>query len=355
MYSRIGECYERLGDIETEQERSWIKQQQYTLAIHNFRLAGNAAKRNQLEEKYADLKNEVTLPTTTIQYSADHISHLKEIEEEIKAKSNNLLKENPDIIYEFIAKGSFFPTKKFVTEQARNNTEPWLRGISTVTFDINKNIESISNEEDDIDIESQMFTYKYYIKHVVDAYLYYIFISGIRSGRLTYNNLISFLKRNTWLGSTLKKKDLGGEQIEYNWISMVAPPIVEYFIQMQASLASKEYKPNFILCIDSLTIKFEGLFREFCTRIKTPTSTNKKSGMQEMYIHQLMQHPTIIQSFNEDDRLLFEFLFTKEKGLNLRNNIAHCYFDYTDYSYNYFHLLLAALFRLSKYKFKMAS
>jgi signal transduction histidine kinase len=54
------------------------------LAIHNFRLARNIAKRNQLEEKYAELKNDVTLPTSTIEYSTDHIAHLKEREEEIK-------------------------------------------------------------------------------------------------------------------------------------------------------------------------------------------------------------------------------------------------------------------------------
>ena len=161
------------------------------------------------------------------------------------------------------------------------------------------------------------------------------------------------MSRNTWFGATLTKKDLGGEVIHYNWISMIAPSVVEYFVQMQSSLASKEYKPNFILSIDSLTTKFEGLFREFCIRIKTPTSTNNKTTMQELYIHQLLKHPTIQKSFTEDDRLLFEYLFTKENGLNLRNNIAHCYFDYSDYSYGYFHLLLAALLRLGTYKFNI--
>jgi hypothetical protein len=226
-----------------------------------------------------------------------------------------------------------------------------MAGISTVKFDINKNIESISTDGDEM--ENWMYQYKYYIRHAVSPYLYYTLIPGIRSGILTAKNLIEFLAKHSWLGATLTKKDLGGETISYNWISLVAPAIQDYFLQMQASLASEDYKPNFILATDSLVTKFEGLFREFCTRIKTPTSTTNKGSMQEMYINQLLAHPTISQCFSEEDSTYFEFLFTRENGLNLRNNIAHCYFDYSDYSYAYFHLLLAALLRLAKYQFKI--
>ena len=349
-YTKIGEFYVRTADKENDPERNWIKLQFYSSAIQNFRQAGDTAKRQQAEEKYAALKEEVTLPTVEVPYDDDHIKHLNEMEEEIKGKTEILLEQPPDIVYEFITKGSFFPTLQFLRERGGIKTEPWMQGITTVKFDRNKNIESVSSEDNG---EDWMFSYKYYLRHVVNPYLYYVFIPGIQSGVLTYKNFVSYLSRNTWFGATLTKKDLGGKVIHYNWISMIAPSVVEYFVQMQSSLDSKEYKPNFILSIDSLTTKFEGLFREFCIRIKTPTSTNNKTTMQELYIHQLLKHPTIQKSFTEDDRLLFEYLFTKENGLNLRNNIAHCYFDYSDYSYGYFHLLLAALLRLGKYKFNI--
>ncbi len=350
--SRIGECYARMGDAETDPERNWLKQQDYALAIHHFRLAGNTLRRQEIEEKYAALKEDVSLPTTVIEYGAEHVAHLKEIEEEIKEKTAKLLTLPSDTIYEIIGKGGFFPTNQFITNSAKKITQPgWMQGITTVKFDINKNIESISADNDEL--EGWMYQYKYYIRHTISPYLYYTFIAGIRSGVLTSKNFIAFLAKHTWLGATLTKKDLGGDVVSYNWISLVAPSIHEYFVQMQASLSSEQYKPNFILATDSLVTKFEGLFREFCTRIKTPTSTSHKGSMQEMYINQLLNHPSIVQSFSEEDRTLFEFLFTRENGLNLRNNIAHCYFDYTDYSYSYFHLLLAALLRLAKYQFNI--
>jgi hypothetical protein len=351
--SRIGECYVRMGDKETDPERNWLKLQDYALAIQHFKQAGNVVKRQEVENKYAVLKDDVTLPTTVIEYTDDHIAQLKAFEDEIKEKTTKLLTLPSDSIYEIIGRGGYFPTNQFITDTARETTESWMDGITLVKFDINKNIESISESKDDSD--GWMFQYKYHIRHSVSPYLYYTLIPGIRSGVLTYKNFISYLSTHTWLGYTLTKKDLGGEVIKYNWIAMVAPSIVEYFLQMESSLSSQEYKPNFILAIDSLTIKFEGLFREFCTRINTPTSTSTKKSMQEMYLHQLLQQPSILNFFSEEDRVFFEFLFTKENGLNLRNNIAHCYSDFSDYSYSYFHLLIAALLRLGKYKFKIAT
>jgi len=352
--SKIGECYARMGDAETDPERNWLKLQDYALAIQHFRVAGDTLRRHEIEEKYAILKEEVTLPTSVIEYDAEHIAHLKELEEEIKGKTAQLLTLPSDTIYEIIGKGAFFPTNQFITNSTKKITEPgWMQGITTVKFDINKNIESISADNDEL--EGWMFQYKYYIRHSVSLYLYHTLVPGIRSGVLTSKNFIKFLAEHTWLGATLTKKDLGGELVSYNWISLVAPSIHEYFVQMQASLSSELYKPNFILATDSLVTKFEGLFREFCIRIKTPTSTSHKGSMQEMYINQLLSHPTVIQCFSDEDRTFFEFLFTRENGLNLRNNIAHCYFDYTDYGYSYFHLLLAALLRLAKYQFKIES
>lgn len=351
-YSKIGECYLRMGDGESELERNWIKQQHYAKAIQNFKLAKNLESKTEAEEKYASLKDEVTLPTSVFEYNDKQIAELKEIEEEIKKETKELIKLPSNVIYERLAKAKYLPSSEKIKESSKNFTEPWLRGISTTKFDINKNIENISSEDEDGD--GWMLQYQYHIRHYATPYLYYILIPGIRSRKLTFKNFIEFLHTYTWIGFTLVKKDLGGQKISYNWISMIAPSVQEYFHQMEACLLDEEYKPNFMLAIDGLTIKFEGLFREFCARIKVPTITSNSTGTQEMYLHQLLKHPTIVASFSGDDRHFFEFLFTKENGLNLRNNVAHCYFDYSDYSYGYFHLLLAALLRLAKYNFKVA-
>ncbi|MDQ6761990.1 MAG: DUF4209 domain-containing protein [Bacteroidota bacterium] len=348
-HTKIGNCYERMGDSETDPERIWIKQQEYTLAIQHYRQAGNHISRQKAEEKYAAIKDEVTLPISVYNYSSEEITALNEIEEEIKEKTRKLLEQPADAVFEFLAKGKFLPPADTLKKTDSDKENGWMDAFTTVKFDINKNIESISAEGDNNG--AGMLRYKYYIRHYVTTYLYYTLIPGIRSGKLTYKSLTQFLHTYTWIGAELTKKDLGGETIKYYWISLLAPSLQEYFLQMESSLLSESYKPNFMLAIDGLTIKFEGLFREFCTRIKVPSSTNNKGSMQELYIHQLIKHPTIIKCFSEDDRAFFEFLFTKDNRLNLLNNVAHCYFDYSDYSYKYFHLLLAALLKLAKYNF----
>lgn len=349
-HSKIGDAHIRLGDTETDPERNWIKQQQYALAIQSYRQAGNEEKRIAAELKYSAQRENVTLPTSVIDYSPEQITQLKEIEEAIKQDTEKLLELPTDSICEFLAKGKYLPSAELLKETGYDKENVWLEGITTIKFDSNKNIESIKSDSNEN--ENGIMRYRYHLRHYVSPYLYYLFIPGIRSGKLTFLSFIKFLKTYTWIGFPLTKKDLSGKLINYNWISMVAPALQEYFLQMQSSLLSEDYKPNFMLAIDSLTIKFEGLLREFCTRINVPTSTSNKGSIQEMYIHQLLKHPTIIHCFSEDDRAFFEFLFAKENGFNLRNNVAHCYFDYTDYSYQYFHLLFAALLRLAKYSFK---
>ena len=45
----------------------------------------------------------------------------------------------------------------------------------------------------------------------------------------------------------------------------------------------------------------------------------------------------------------FKYLFANEGGLNMRNNVAHSFYAFNDYSHDKILLLLAALLRLGKY------
>jgi hypothetical protein len=50
--------------------------------------------------------------------------------------------------------------------------------------------------------------------------------------------------------------------------------------------------------------------------------------------------------------LLFDYVFSNEGGLNLRNNIAHCFYSENEYHPDKMLLLLAVLLRLGKYNIK---
>jgi hypothetical protein len=127
---------------------------------------------------------------------------------------------------------------------------------------------------------------------------------------------------------------------------------VEFFKQVISWGESKYYIPSFILCVDSLTLKIEGLFRNFSDRINISTSIGKKKGMQETLLNNILENEVIIKYFNEDDRLFFEYVFSDKGGLNLRNNIAHSFFNEKDYQPDQMLLMIAVVLRLGKYDIK---
>jgi hypothetical protein len=107
--------------------------------------------------------------------------------------------------------------------------------------------------------------------------------------------------------------------------------------------------PGFILCTDSLTLKIEGLFRSFSEQLNIPTSVGKKKGIQEILLHDVIHNEIIQKYFNEEDLLLFDYVFSNEGGLNLRNNIAHSFYTENEYHPEKMFLLLVVLLRLGKY------
>src|SRR5690606_31097545 len=152
----------------------------------------------------------------------------------------------------------------------------------------------------------------------------------------------------TWFGKPYTRIDLGGEPVNINWIKMLAPAIVEYFIQTKSSLESKFYSPDYTLCIDSLVLKLEGLLRNFCEQLNLATNVTGRLGIQEANITQVLEIEGLKEYFDEDDDLLFKYLLLNEGGINLRNNVAHCFYNQDDYNRNKMHLLLAVLLRIGK-------
>lgn len=71
--------------------------------------------------------------------------------------------------------------------------------------------------------------------------------------------------------------------------------------------------------------------------------------MREMYIEELLEIEEMKKYFDENDMLLFRYIFVSKNGLNLRNNIAHSFLQFNDYRIEYMLLLIMALLRLGKY------
>ena len=348
-HNEKGLAYLRLAEKITIEDRYWIKQDYHAKAISEFKLAKNIQNRKSTEKLYTDLKPLIKLPTISTPYSEDIQKAFKKHDENLKNKAIKLLELESNEIYRFISVGPFFPNYE-ATLKASKKTNSFLNFVTSISFDRNKNItkEKVENKK----LKNVYDAYKYQLQITVLPQLHYIIILGIKSGNLTFENFINFLVEKTWIGKTHIRYDLGGNEQQINWIEQLSPSIIEFFIQVQAWCSSKYYKPSFILCTDSFTLKMEGIFRNFCERAGIPTSTDQEKGMQEIYINNVFDNDIIIEYFNEDDRLFFNYLFSNDGGLNLRNNIAHCFYTSKDYHPDKMLLLIAALLRLGKYDHK---
>jgi len=183
-----------------------------------------------------------------------------------------------------------------------------------------------------------------------------IFFAAVRKEKLSTPIVVQFLHENCWYGKDIQKKSLTGAPVTYNWLNQLVPAIDDYFKQASWGLLDPAYDPNFVLCIDSLTLKIEGILRDFARICGVSTTDHKRDRNQrpisrEKDIDQLLAEQSIKEKLSEDDILFFRFLLTEKIGFNLRHKVAHGLMEFFDYSVHLAHLLLLALLKLGKYDF----
>lgn len=88
--------------------------------------------------------------------------------------------------------------------------------------------------------------------------------------------------------------------------------------------------------INNLTIQFEGILRDIIRLYNGETSKvmgSNKEDVVEMLLDDLLRTEACRDLYTDEDRDLFYYAFTN-KGLNIRNNVAHGFYlplDYTSY------------------------
>ncbi|MEP7127809.1 MAG: DUF4209 domain-containing protein [Chitinophagales bacterium] len=348
-HNEVALAYLRMAERETKPDRNWIKADYYFQAIISFTRSGNAKQKRETEKLNADLKPYVVLNNVEIKFDEATQRILKLYDDWIKFNSIEILKKTPETVYSAIANAFMFPKYDHILKATQGQKNSLKEMFKVIQFDKNKNI--IKRAKNDIYNEDIYRLYGFQINNGAIAFLHYVLIEGIKSGHLTFENLLLFLVEKTWIGKPHSKIDLGNEEKEQNWIAQLTPAIVEFFIQVQSWVISKYYKPSFVLCTDSLALKIEGVLRDFCERINIPVSVGKSKGMKEIFLSDLLAKDQLKDFFNQDDMLFFNYLFSDNCGPNIRNNVAHCFYHFEDYHPDKMLLLIAALLRIGKYDY----
>lgn len=318
-----------------------------------YQLVGNKLKEDEVNKIYERASDNMNFQELAFDLN------IKPMIDSGKKIVNIIKHKSIDEILIFLAMSDYLlPIVEHVKKDAKEMFEKDINHIicsGPVVYDSHKNIsKKINSDEEYI---NYMYFESYRINlDITMIRLNYIILELIKSQKLSYYSLISFLRKNSWFGTELNKNISLKEKISYNWLQLLGEPLREYFNQLTLySDFNQKYQPSFILCIDSLTIKIEGLLRDLFTLNNIPTTKieTDKNGLnitKEKDINVLLHEEFVTEIFNSNEIALFKFVLTENLGLNLRNKIAHSLIYPQEYSIQIMNILFMLILKLSKYE-----
>jgi hypothetical protein len=341
------EFHEKLGDfhisqLETEGNQGFIAHHYYANALEEYKKANNKEKIEQTAVLLEQAKKTIDLKKVPFELEDENINKaLNQWWDFIKEKITQLIeKGNDKDIYGYLILEKLLPKAATLNEEIK---PVMLDFVSTIAFDINKNISK--NKSGAIN------PYSLHINNFSIHHIWLVVSKGIKSGKISYESLIDYLKNNSWYGQDFTYLDTNNELQGFNWVELLSPSLQSFFVQTEIDMKTNSHNPQgYILAIDSFVLKFEGLLREFSRMIGAQTIEIKENGTEErINFDRLLDNDKLKALIPEEDIAFFKFLFTSD-GMNLRNNIAHCFFTTKNYTSAVMLLLIVALLRLGNYK-----
>jgi len=341
------EFHEKLGDyhisqLENEKNKGFIAHHYYTNALEEYKKANIKEKVEQSAVLLEQAKKTIDLKKVSFELKDEKINEaLNKWWDFTKKKIDYLMENGNDKeIYEYLILEQLFPKADVLKEEIRPVI---LDLVSTMTFDINKN--ASKNKSGGIN------PYSIHINNFSINHIGLVVSKGFKSGKISFDSLINYLKNDTWFGQDFTYLDTNKETQGFNWIELLTPALQSFFVQTEIDIKTSKHNPQgYILAIDSFVLKFEGLLREFSRMIGAQTIEIKENGTEErINFDKLLDNEKLKALIPEDDIAFFKFLFTSD-GMNLRNNIAHCFFTTKNYTSAVMLLLIVALMRLGNYK-----
>lgn len=343
--NKIGEIFEAFAQHRLDDDTRMVPLGQLQEAMNFYKQAGNQAKLNAVGKQYQHLKGELKLKEVKIPLNSKTTEWLWNFNQKLAEK---LTDQEPTVVFDFLAiNKEVFPRAAYFKELDKNRQPSFFDFVKKMKFDVNKNLGSLNAEKQKDGLVDE---YRFYIEFQVLPLLAMIFTKGILKGKINFDTLIQYLSEKSWLGQELEETSSVGDSRKYYWLGLLAPAFLEFFAQKEADLQSQNIYTNYVLCIDSLTLKFEGILRDFAKRLNANTiKTGREGQIREGFTEDLLELEEIKSMFSEDDLLFFKYVFTAS-GINLRNNIAHCFFRFSDYHEAHVFLVLAAILRFAKYR-----
>lgn len=338
--------HNKLGDFHLlkakEHSDSFIAHDFYLHALSEYHKAGNKNKVEEVSILVEKAKKNINLKEIKYEHTDDRLQEYWDL---IIKITDDLTENYPsEEIYKYIigSKGIFPKAEDLV----KKNQPSFLDFVTVINFDINKNV---NQKNKDI-----INPYSLSIENCSVNHLWMIFSKGIKNGKISYESLIQYFEKYSWYSQNIALPNYSGENEQFNWLELISPPLYNFFTQIEFDIRVNTYKnQGYILSIDSLVLKFEGLIREFSRFIGAQTIEIREDGTEErISFEKLLNNEKLKEKIPEDDIAIFKFLFLSDY-FDLRNNIAHCFYRTKNYSSGIMLLLIAALLKLGNYELKL--
>jgi hypothetical protein len=312
----------------------------YLKALNTFKKAGNKTKQDEVSKLMQDSKNSIKLSKVETQLESPFVDkYFKSLDKVTTELTKN---NSSETIYEYlIIVRNIFPKASMLEQFTKPQT---FDLVTTISFDKNKNV--TVNDSKGINFYHTHFQL-FSLEHIKQ-----IFFKGQSNGKITYDSLKNYLENNTWYNDVNVIINPDEKDYSFRWIDFILPPLKLFFEQSEKDIENSSHTPEgYILAIDSLTMKFEGVLRDFSNRIGAQIiELDENKTEQRIDFDKLFDNEKFKAVIPEDDIALFKFLFTR-RGINLRNNIAHSFYVPKDYSASIVWLLICAFLKLGNYQF----
>jgi hypothetical protein len=322
-------------------------------AIKYYKLAKKPEKIKEMEQRYSELKKRITIPRHQIEIEDESY---KKYREECNMVIQNLVEKEPEQIIEYLV---YSPEVIPDMAAVREGSKVYLRDslfhqlFNTTLVDNHGNTAQTYDTEREKEAFAQNQIYRLALKNYTYQLVHAIIIETVTNEKLTPQSVCEYLQHSSWLGQPIQHHTPSGDELEVKWLDLIDPAIYSYFDALQGFIEFQK-TPNFILSLDSLTLKFEGIFRAFCSLHNiSPTKQTTEHGKnltREKDLNNLLydDYDEVAKILGVNEIEFFRFVFVEQYGLNLRNNIAHCLLFKEQYTMYFANLVFLAILRISK-------
>lgn len=352
--------YEKLGDNEEKNIKNHddepnnaaiplINHLVYEKMLRYYDNAKNRDKYDEILQKYNDNKSKIKLipivekmeiPQSYIELENKTVNDFKKATTEeslyLLSTHNTLFFLSSDIMTE-------------LWESIGNKKYLHINLLDAETIDINGNLRQEKHDD--------YYKYIMFINHYRYSYriIYEILSSLIQQKTITYAKLRKTLTERTTFGDIISVKR-GDAEIKYCWFDKIDSAIRDFLSQFERILKGRE--TDWKVSITLMTTQFESILRDYNCIYGDGNSKlhgRSKQEIREILFDELVDKIEKLSSelgskvFSKDDIQLFKYTFTN-KGLNIRNNIAHGFYMPQDYTCEKAVIVFLCLMRLVKFK-----